>query len=229
MIINEFLQYLRYEKNYSSHTVLSYHIDLKGFCEFLQINESELQPNAVEPLQIQQWILELSNNKMNARSIARKMSALRAFWLFLQKNGVTTHNPTKKIVLPKTKKSLPAFFKHEEMTTMLNDSFLPEDFEKVRNHLIVKLFYASGIRLSELLNIEDKDIDLRGENLRVIGKRNKERIVPLGTEICTDIKTYISLRNKDIICKDTNFFLLKSGKRMYPKAVYNIVHNAATG
>jgi integrase/recombinase XerC len=228
-MIYQFLQYLKYEKNYSAHTILSYHTDLQEFCDFLEIKENAFAPEDISPTQIRMWILALSEAKMSARTIARKISALRSFWNFLLKRSFATTNPTKKIMLPKADKPLPAFFKETEMNNMLADNFLPNDFEKVRNHLIIKLFYATGIRRSELIGIEDSDIDLRNNTLRVIGKRNKERIIPLVDEVRTDIKTYIELRNREIERLDNNFFLRQNGKKLYPKLVYKLVHDSATG
>jgi integrase/recombinase XerC len=163
---------------------------------------------------------------ISARSLSRKISALKSFWRFLLKNNRTNQNPVKNIVLPKTKKALPAFFKQSEMDDVLDDTFLPEEFERVRDHLIIKLFYATGIRLSELINIEDKDIDAHKKSLRVIGKRNKERIIPISEELLENLQNYISLREREISKEDANLFLRKNGKKMYPMLVYNIVHNS---
>lgn len=228
-MINEFLQYLRYEKNYSSHTVLSYHTDLKAFCDFLNTKEENFKPDLVTSSQIQQWIISMMDAGITARSVSRKMSALKSFWRFLLQKKKTENNPTLKIVLPKTKKTLPTFFKQEEMESMLDDTYLPPDFEKVRDHLIVELFYATGIRLSELINICDADIDLRGKSLRVIGKRNKERVIPLGQQLCAHIQSYVELRNEAVeVFVDANLFVRINGKKLYPKLVYNMVRRVAS-
>jgi len=225
-MINEFLQYLQYEKNYSSHTVLSYHTDLLQFCVFLNITPEQFDPLTVQPLQIQQWVLVLMNDKLSARSLSRKISTLKSLWRFLLKRGHVKHNPTLKIILPKTKKALPAFFKDIEMNNVLENPFILTNFEPERNQLILKIFYLTGIRLSELINLKDTDIDLIEGSLRVTGKRNKQRIVPFGDSLSKDIERYISIRNKEVETLETYLFVRKNGQKMYPKMVYNIVHTA---
>ena len=226
VMINEFLQYLQYEKNYSSHTVLSYHTDLSQFCNFLNISPGDLDPLAVNSLQIQQWVLALMNENLSARSLSRKISTLKSFWHFLLTRGYVNQNPTLKIILPKTKKPLPAFFKESEMNNVLEDPFITESFEPIRNQLILTVFYSTGIRLSELINIKDTDIDLTAGNLRVIGKRNKQRIIPFDNSLSKDIERYISLRNKEVEIQEPYLFLRIKGLKMYPKMVYNLVHKS---
>ena len=225
-MMNEFLQYLQYEKNYSSHTVLSYHTDLLQFCEFLQISPEQLNPRTITPQQIQQWVLSLMSAENSARTLSRKISTLKSFWRFLLTRGYVTTNPTLKIILPKTKKPLPAFFKENEMSTILDDTFTPNDFEKVRDQLIIKTFYLTGIRLSELMNIEITDIDLIEGQVRVIGKRNKQRIIPIDKSLCTNIESYITLMNETVEQSEPYLFVRNNGKKMYPKLLYNIVHNS---
>ena len=223
-MMNEFLQYLQYEKNYSSHTVLSYHTDLLQFCDFLQITPEQLNPKTVRSQQIQQWVLSLMNAELSAGSLSRKISTLKSFWRFLLRRGYVNQNPTLKILLPKTKKPIPAFFKESEMSEVMEDPFVSEGFEPQRNHLIIDLFYLTGIRLSELINIKDSDIDLTEGSLRVIGKRNKQRIIPIGQTLINDIERYIKLRNKEVDKLESNLFVRQNGKKMYPKMVYNMVH-----
>jgi len=227
-MIDKFLKYLQYEKNYSLHTVLSYHTDLIEFCNFLGVEENIFNPQNIDSNQIRMWVLALSKDKNAPRSIARKLSTLRSFWKFLKKMNMVSGNPTARIIIPKADKPLPAFFKETEMVNILNDEFLPEDFEKVRNNLIIKLLYATGIRRSELVNIEDADINFVRKEIRVIGKRNKERIEPLLDEVIVDIKSYIELRNKQIEKRERFLFLLKNGKKIYADKVYLIVKTATT-
>jgi len=224
-MINEFLQYIQYEKNYSSHTVLSYHTDLKQFCNFLKTTESDFKYAELTPEDIQFWVLELMNSNISARSLSRKISTLKSFWHFLLSRNYIQHNPTIKIILPKTIKSLPAFFKNKEMEQILDETFLTEDFESLRNHLIIELFYLTGIRLSELINIKDLDIDFGQGSLRVIGKRNKQRIIPLSSEFISKIEKYIVVRNKEIDSRDSFLFVLVNGKKLYPEFVYRHIHN----
>lgn len=224
-MVNGFLQYLQYEKNYSSHTVLSYTTDLKQFLEFLSIDKAAFNPEEVSPSMIQQWIIELMQAKTSARTISRKVSTLKSFWHYLQKKHKVSINPTLKIVLPKTKKPLPVFFKDREIMQVLDNPFLPDDFERVRDLLILEMFYMTGIRLSELIAIEDKDVDFASGALRVIGKRNKQRIIPIDPFFCQHITSYMKLRDDLVVQSTFKLFVRLNGKSMYPKLVYNIVHN----
>ena len=223
-MMNEFLQYLQYEKNYSTHTVLSYHTDLLQFCDFLQTTPELLNPKEITALQIQQWVLSLMNDNLSARSLSRKISTLKSFWHFLLRRDYATQNPTLKIILPKTKKPLPAFFKESEMASVLGNPNIPDRFEPVRDQLILSIFYLTGIRLSELLNIHDNDIDLNEGSIRVIGKRNKQRIIPIGKSLCKEIEHYISRRNTEVEVLEQYLFVRANGLKIYPKLVYNLVH-----
>ncbi len=224
-MIDGFLQYLQYEKNYSSHTVLSYRTDLYQFCRFIEISPEDFTPDSIDVSHIQRWVLAQMNEKKTARSISRKISTLKSFWHFLLTRGYTQSNPTLKIVLPKTKKALPAFFKNNEMENALDESFLPNDFERIRDHLILKLFYATGIRLSELIAIEDTDVDISNGSLRVIGKRNKQRIIPMSDEFSSEIESYIVLRDESVELSCSRLFVRKNGEALYPKMVYNMVRS----
>ncbi len=225
-MINEFLQYLQYEKNYSSHTVLSYHTDIKQFCDFLKIETTLFDPKLVTAVNLQQWILKLMSEKVSERSISRKISTLKSFWHFLLKQGYIITNPTLKIILPKTNKPLPAFYKHDEILNILDNPYIPNDFEAIRDLLIIEMFYSTGIRLSELISINDNDFDFKQCSLRVIGKRNKQRVIPVSTLLSKKVEDYVIKRNESIDNRtDKNLFLLSNGKKMYPKLVYNIVHD----
>ena len=224
-MVNEFLQYLQYEKNYSFHTVLSYRTDLYQFCDFLVIKPQEINPININSQQIQQWTLLLMSTKISARSLSRKISTLKSFWKFLLVRGLATQDPTLKIILPKTKKPIPAFFKEKEMDSALDNKSNPNDFETTRDLLIISIFYQTGIRLAELISIEDKDIDLINGNLRVTGKRNKQRIIPISNSLCKEISEYIELRNNKLEILSANLFLRENGQKLYPKLIYNIVHN----
>lgn len=227
-MMNKFLQYLQYEKNYSSHTVLSYHTDLLQFSSFLQLAPEQLDPKLITSLQIQQWALSLMSGDISARSLSRKISTLKSFWRFLLTQGYVSKNPMLKIILPKTKKPLPAFFKESEMVAVLSQPYIPESFEPIRNQLILTTLYLTGIRLSELINIKDADVDLVDGSLRVIGKRNKERIIPIGKDVCENIERYIFMRDLEVEKLENYLFLRKNGKKMYPKMLYNIVHDSMT-
>lgn len=225
-MINKFLQYIEYEKNYSSHTILSYQNDLLQFVEFVNTEKDSFNPAVISDTIIQQWILALMKQKLNARTISRKISTLRTFWHFLLIRDLIDKNPTLKIVLPKTNKPLPAFFKKDEMERALDDTFLTNDFESLQKHTILELFYLTGIRLSELTGIKDSDIDFSNKSIKVTGKRNKQRIIPISDDFCTLLHNFMNIRDNSIQKTDNFLFLLNSGKKLYPKYVYNLVHNS---
>lgn len=225
-MINGFLQYLQYEKNYSSHTVLSYSTDLKQFVSFLGVDSENFVPDSVRALDIQQWIVFLmEQQEVSARSISRKISSLKSFWKYMLKHKLVSVNPTSKIILPKTKKSLPVFFKHKEVVQALAYSVgFPDDFIRERDLLILEVFYMTGIRLSELIAIKDRDVDLVSGELRVIGKRNKQRVIPLDENLCEKIRIYKDKRDSCVGSLVQYLFVRSNGEKMYPKLVYNIVH-----
>ena len=224
--IHEFLQYLQYERNYSDHTVAAYKNDLSQFCDHVGCTADSFDPRLVAADDIQQWILSLMDGGESSRSIARKISSLKSYWKFLLRYRRADKNPTLKIVLPKTKKVLPAFFKENEMNMALAGQAAPDDFEGMRNRLIIETFYSTGIRCSELLNLKDADVNLQRKSMRVLGKRNKERIIPLLPELCSDIERYLQLRDAEVGRVDDNLFVRANGKKMYPKLIYNIVHES---
>lgn len=224
-MINGFLQYLQYEKNYSSHTVLSYNTDLKQFLAFLGVDADDFKPDQVAPAVIQQWIMELMQQGISARSISRKISSLKSIWRYMLKRGSVTTNPTLKIVLPKTKKPLPVFFKHREVSQVIDDPFVPvDDFVRMRDLLMLEVFYMTGIRLSELIAIRDQDVDLVSGEMRVTGKRNKQRIIPIDKGLCVKIAGYMHKRDDYVAGLAQYLFVRPKGEKMYPKLVYNIVH-----
>lgn len=225
IMVNQFLQYLQYEKNYSSYTILSYRTDMYQFCRTLQVAPSQLDPNVITSQQIQRWILSLMSSGISSRTLSRKISTLKSFWKFLLVRSYVENNPTLKIILPKTKKPLPAFFKESEMVEVLSKINAENDFESVRNQLILSVFYLTGVRLSELMNIKINDIDLSEGNLKVVGKRNKERIIPIGRDLCDEIERYLEVRADQVVEFDSFFFLRKNGKKMYSRLLYTIVHD----
>lgn len=225
VMINGFLQYLQYEKNYSSHTVLSYKNDLSQFLLFLGVDDQNFSPEKVVPANIQQWIMELMQQGISARSISRKISSLKSCWKYMLRHGLVATNPTLKIVLPKTKKPLPVFFKQREVIQVIGNPFVSvDDFVCMRDLLILEVFYMTGVRLSELIGIRDQDVDLVAGEMKVTGKRNKQRIIPLDQGLCAKIADYIHKRDDYVAAAAQNLFVRPSGEKLYPKLVYNIVH-----
>lgn len=224
-MIDEFLKYLEFEKNYASHTVVSYRTDLLQFVSYMQTDSIHFQPDNCSTENIQQWLMASMHKGLSARSVSRKLSALRKFWHFLILRAYTKTNPVRKILVPKTNKPLPTFFSKSEMSQALDDTFLIGDFEHYQQHVILFMFYSTGIRLSELIGIDDADIHFLNKTLKVKGKRNKQRYIPLVDEFLLMIKHFMHLRDAEVSRVGNHFFTLKSGKRLYPKYVYERVRS----
>ncbi len=229
-MIRAFLIYLQYEKNYSSYTVLSYKTDIEQFCDFLNIQPKQIQPDNITSQEISQWVFYLMNNKISARTVARKISTLKSFWKYLLLNNLTINNPTKKIILPKINKPLPAFYKENEVKEVLDIDVLDDNggFEDIRDRLIINLFYQLGLRVSELVDLTDNSVDLVLNEISVVGKRNKERKIPIGEELKKDIINYQNRRSVEVDSLTNKLLVTKKGKQMYSRGVYDIVRKMMT-
>lgn len=224
-MIDAFLQYLQYEKNFSSHTFLSYRNDLISFRDYIIEKEKTFDVDKIDSTLVRGWVLFLLDTGHSSRTVNRKLSALKSFYRFLNLKGLCSHNPTKRIVSPKTKKPLPSFFKEKEMA-MAIDSFAQDDFKSETSRLIIDVFYQTGIRRAELINLKDTDVDFSNHSISVIGKRNKQRIIPIGQGLQDSIKDYIALRDKHVAREVPFLFVTNKGKQLYPKYVYLLVHSA---
>lgn len=222
MMIEAFLDYLRFERNYSEHTVVAYETDLRQFGDFLKSVGEELDYTNVDADLIRSWVVNLMNSSKST-SVNRKLSSLRSFYRFLMKRGKTMANPLTKITGPKNSKSLPTFLRENDMDRLLDEISYGEGFEAVRDRMILETFYATGMRLSELVGLNDTDVDFSAMQMKVTGKRNKQRLIPFAGELAADLREYIIIRNETIPERSDAFFVLKNGKRMYPEKVYGIV------
>ncbi|WP_298367651.1 tyrosine-type recombinase/integrase [uncultured Lutibacter sp.] len=223
MHVKSFINYLLIEKKYSVHTLTAYKKDLDDFIKFCS-NEYDVDSIIdVNYSQIRSWIVYLVNSNISNRSINRKISSLKTFYKFLQKTKQIEINPLSKHKALKTSKRIQVPFSKNEISLVLNS---PEElnFEYVRNKLIVELFYSTGIRRSELINIKINDIDLNNGVVKVLGKRNKERYIPLINTVQNSIKKYIEFRN-EINSSESSFFITKKGKKIYDTLVYRIINN----
>jgi integrase/recombinase XerC len=222
MMIEAFLDYLRFERNYSEHTVVAYETDLRQFGDFLKSVGEELDYTNVDSDLIRSWVVTLMDSSKST-SVNRKLSSLRSFYRFLMKRGKTTVNPLAKITGPKNSKPLPTFLRENDMDRLLDEISYGEGFEAVRDRMILETFYATGMRLSELVGLNDTDVDFSAMQMKVTGKRNKQRLIPFAGELAADLREYIIIRNETIPERSDAFFVLKNGKRMYPEKVYGIV------
>ena len=210
MCIESFLRYIRYEKNFSSHTVLSYRNDLLQFVDYyVACKDERFAPKSVDQDLVRNWIVYLVEKGRMPRSISRKVSALRSFFKFLVKEGIIPFTPVQNIQLPKISKPLPAFLKEEEMDLLLDGIDFGDDFRGVRDKLIINMFYSTGIRRGELIELRDADVDIYMSAMKVTGKRNKQRIIPFG--------------DRDVKGEHKTFFVKEDGQPLYPELVYRIV------
>ncbi len=225
MLIESFLKYLRLERNYSEKTILSYGIDLKEFQVFFKEKSEDIDFITLDSDLIRLWIIDLMDRGYTSTSVNRKLSALRSFYRFLLRRGLVEINPTLKVTSLKNKKPLPVFVKEADMDRIIERSNFKEGFEGCRDRLIIEMFYTTGMRLSELIGLKDRDIDFYSSTLTVLGKRNKQRIIPFDVELKRDISEYINVRDEYLTGgnKSGSLFVLKSGEAMYPLKVYNLV------
>ena len=223
MLTDSFLDYLRYERNYSEKTVLAYGEDISQLREFAQEEIGDFNPAEVTPELIREWIVSLMDKGYASTSVNRKLSSLRSFYKFLLKKKVVLVDPLRKITGPKNKKPLPSFLKENEMNRLLDDTDFGEGFEGCRDHLIIEMFYDTGIRLSELIGLDDKDVDFSASLLKVTGKRNKQRLIPFGDELKEGMLEYVNVRNEQVLESGGAFFVRKNGERLYKNLVYNLV------
>lgn len=218
-----FLDYLKFERNYSEHTVSAYGEDLMQFQEFGKEEWGDFKPEQVDATLVREWVVSLMDKGYTSTSVNRKLSALRAYFKYLLKNGELESDPMRKVVGPKNKKPLPVFVKEEEMERLLEGGCFGESFEECRAKTVVEVFYATGIRLSELIGLNDADVDFGAATIRVTGKRNKQRIIPFDQALKNSLENYLAHRNQEIPVREEAFFVRNDGKRLYPGLVERIV------
>lgn len=216
----DFEKYVTIEKRFSGHTVVAYIKDVTQFLEYGNIlTLSELKE--VEHQLIRGWIVELVEAGVSNRSVNRKLSTLRTFFNWLQKQLIIEKSPMHKVQAPKQEKKLPTFAKQSEMNSPKWDHLFSNDFEGQRDRLMVELFYQTGIRLSELIELKRKDVT--SQTIKVLGKRNKERIIPIGNELHALIERYLEVSHRNEI-QSEHLLTLFNGKKLYPKFVYRKIN-----
>ena len=229
MLIKAFLDYLRLERNYSEKTIVSYRTDLLEFEGFFKKVDAELDFTRVDADVIRNWTVSLMDDGRAATSVNRKLSSLRSFYRFLLKRKVVSVDPMLKVVGPKKKKPLPSFVREKDMDRLLDELLYDESFEGCRDRTILEMFYATGMRRSELIGLNDADVDLSAKLIKVTGKRNKQRLIPFGDELAEDLLNYIKVRNETLSQGAEAFFVLENGARMYSEAIYRLVRRYLSG
>lgn len=219
-----FLQYLQIEKRYSPLTVRSYLNDLDQFDNHLKLRDLPGNPESVTFHDVRSWIVSMIEGGYSAASVHRKISSLRVFYRYLRKEGIVSNDPFQKVVLPKMKKRLPVFIGEESLDKLFDNYEFGEDFPGIRNRLVVEMLYMTGMRRAELTGLRDADVDISGASLKVTGKRNKQRIIPLLKTFVTRLENYIEIRNNAFPdSRPEWFFVSNKGNKLYDKYVYNIV------
>ena len=222
-MIEQFLNYLRYERNKSPRTVDTYKTCLAEFEEFFHQMSDDLSWKSVDTDVIRDWMESLMDKGNSASTINKKLSSLRSFYRFALSRGMVDHDPAHAAEGPKRDKPLPLFVREGEMDSLLDGSEWDETFNNVRARTIILLFYETGLRRSELIGLDDADIDFGERQLKVTGKRNKQRIVPFGEELDTELRRYMEMRDKTVAKTDGATFVGDKGARMTEAQVYNTV------
>jgi integrase/recombinase XerC len=224
LMVNSFLKYLQYEKRFSQHTITAYSIDLDQFAKFLKFHYNDTKIIDADHKMIRDWMVSLVEENNTPRSINRKIASLRSYYKFLLKRERINHDPTFKIRVLKSSKNIPQFVKEADIIRILDEHDYGDGFEGIRDKLLLELLYGTGIRLSELINLQEKDINHYDKTIKVLGKRNKERIIPLSSELSTLIKDYIIHKRKNFNVDEIDYLIVTNkGSKCYPMMVYRTV------
>jgi integrase/recombinase XerC len=221
---DDFIKYLQFEKRYSGHTIVAYNTDLGQFIQFIEESVGDFDFIKVLPKNIRSWIIFLMETGVSSRSINRKIATLKSFYKYLMRQELIEKSPVQLVTIPKVGKKLPTFIQKENLDQLLDLDMFSHDFEGTRDKVIVSLLYGTGVRLSELKNLKINNIDLLESTIKVLGKRNKERIVPYPKTMNSVINNYLEFRDK--LTGINQFLLLTSnGKQVYDKLIYRVVNN----
>ncbi|WKZ59449.1 MAG: tyrosine-type recombinase/integrase [Cyclobacteriaceae bacterium] len=223
-MVETFLKYLQYEKRVSKHTLTAYQNDLDQFQAFIQEVFPDHSPETADYGIVRSWIIQLVDSGIKATSVNRKIASLKTFYKFLMRQEVIKKNPMTKIRVLKIQKRLPSFVKEAEMINLLNAVEFEDTLDGWRDRLILELFYSTGIRLSELITLKEVQVDATHNTIKVLGKRNKERLIPFPKSIVSIYKNYLKIRNKEVDMKSHGYvFVTDPGDPCYPMMVYRIV------
>jgi integrase/recombinase XerC len=225
MLRARFIDYIRFEKRYSHHTLTAYQNDLDQFYDFLKAVYGIEDILFVNHQMIRSWLVNLMDTKISPRSINRKLSTLRSYYKFLMKERVVDENPLQKVISPKSASRLPVFLEKQRMDELFDEVDFGEGFPALRDRLVLEILYATGIRLSELIHLKDSDIDFYNSQIKVMGKRSKERMIPFAGGLRASIESYQRERNKLFGPLNIPSYLIvtNKGTKCYPRLIYRIV------
>jgi integrase/recombinase XerC len=225
MTIERYIQYIQYEKRYSKHTVIAYTNDLDQFFSFISEQYETTDIKNINYSIVRSWLVNLMENSISTRTINRKLSTLKSFFKFLIREGEISENPMRKIIPPKSSKRLPAFIELEKINFLFDEIDFGEGFNAIRDKTILELFYATGMRLSELANLKETDFNFSYNTVKILGKRNKERIITFSNKLKVLLNEYLIEKNKKFNLEESGKFLFvtEKGKKIYNKLIYRIV------
>lgn len=223
-IIQPFLEYIKFEKRFSPHTVVSYQTDLIAFFDYLQITYNGVAMEQLTHIYIRSWLASLKDGGMTAKSINRKISTLRSFFKYQLKVGLIEQTPMVKINAPKNEKRLPKFIAKKDIDTLFDHVEFPEDWKGQTDRLIFLVFYNTGMRLSELISLKEGSVDFYNSSIKVLGKGNKERIIPMSNKLANEIKNYLCFKKEQEIQNENGLLLVRQkGKKLASRSVYDTV------
>ncbi len=221
-MIDSFLKYLQYEKRCSPHTLTSYQTDLTQFHTYLKDSGEFKEPELADFLSVRGWIVSLVDGGISPKSVNRKIATLRAFYKYLLKKGVVHDDPTLKVKSLKVGKPLPPFVEESRLNQILDTFEFPAEFGGVRDRLVMELLYGTGMRLSEMIGLRDHEVSLAERTIKVTGKRNKQRIIPIPASLTGRISHYLDCR-KALTCAEPWLIVTDDGKQAYPMMIYRLV------
>jgi integrase/recombinase XerC len=225
MHAEDFIQFLASEKHYSPHTIAAYKNDLAQFHTFSISNYDLVNAVDLDHQVIRSWLAHMVESGVSARSARRKLSTLKSYFRFLLKRGLIRENPMQKIIAPRASQKLPVFVGKDKMERLFELISTDVGFIGIRNRLVMEMLYATGMRVSELISIKHKDISMEAMTLIVTGKRNKQRIIPFGSQLLAVLKDYLVIKEEQFGIININDYLITTvkGKLSYPRLIYNIV------
>jgi integrase/recombinase XerC len=224
-LLQQFLDFLKFQKRYSQHTVISYQTDLIGFFNFVAITFGETPLPDIRPAYVRSWLAQLKENGMESKSINRKISTLKSFFKYLLKEQQIMVSPMSTVISPKVSKRLPQFVEKKDIETLFNYVEFPDNWQGKTDRILLQLFYNTGIRQAELVNLKENQVDSGKNVIKVLGKGNKERIIPVSQLLLDELKNYMVDKRKLLEQFNADILLINAnGKKLYPKYVYNTVN-----
>jgi integrase/recombinase XerC len=224
-LIQSFIDYLKYEKRYSEHTIRAYHDDLVQFFSWLETQYGKMHLKDISYTFIRSWLAELKGKDQTSKTINRKISSLKSFFKYQVRTAVLENTPMTKVMSPKNSKRLPSFVQTKQAKELIQSLENTESWKELNTKMLITLFYNSGMRLSELVNLEESQVDFGRKQIKVLGKGNKERIIPVSAETISSIKNYIQLKRKEFEMNEPRLLVTEKGKKIYQKYAYLLVNN----